>query len=203
MKIHIPTPLRSFTGGKETVTVAGTTVTEALQALVTAHPEMKNNLFSADGKLRSFVNLYLNDDDIRYLPSKEATAVHDADELTIIPSIAGGIDASDAGAASATTLPSRRFVAEMTIRPGAQAQAAEHGAAELQASTRMVQEGRFDSVDVWLDYSRAVVRLAAPDQAAAEAVLAQLPFAIHGVTENHLFEVHSIRGNSGPKGTQS
>ncbi len=90
MKIHIPTPLRSYTGGADTVTTHGTTVAGGLEELVTEHAAMRQHLFTAEGKLRSFVNLYLNDDDIRYLPAKEETAVSDADELTIIPSIAGG-----------------------------------------------------------------------------------------------------------------
>jgi molybdopterin/thiamine biosynthesis adenylyltransferase/rhodanese-related sulfurtransferase/molybdopterin converting factor small subunit len=90
MKIHIPTPLRAFTGQKETVEASGANVGAALETLVTVYPELRGNLFGADGKLRSFVNVYLNDDDIRYLPEKEATPVTDADELTIIPSIAGG-----------------------------------------------------------------------------------------------------------------
>ena len=54
------------------------------------YPELKQHLFTPEGKLRSFVNVYLNDDDIRYLRRKEETAVKDTDELTIIPSIAGG-----------------------------------------------------------------------------------------------------------------
>ena len=90
MKIHIPTPLRTYTGGQETVTVAGATVSGALAQLTTEFPELKPNLFTAEGKLRSFVNLYLNEDDIRYLPSKEDSPVQESDELTIIPSIAGG-----------------------------------------------------------------------------------------------------------------
>jgi molybdopterin converting factor small subunit len=90
MKIHIPTPLRTYTGGLETVGVAGATVSAALEQLVTEHQAMRQHLFTPEGKLRSFVNLYLNDDDIRYLPGKEETAVTDKDELTIIPSIAGG-----------------------------------------------------------------------------------------------------------------
>lgn len=90
MKIHIPTPLRSFTGGKETVEVSGTTVSGGLQRLTTDFPELKTNLFTTDGKLRSFVNVYLNEDDIRYLPAREDSAVKENDELTIIPSIAGG-----------------------------------------------------------------------------------------------------------------
>lgn len=96
MKIHIPTPLRAYTGGEQTVSVPGRTVGEALQELTTAFPELRQHLFTGEGKLRSFVNIYLNDDDIRYLPQKEATPVEESDELTIIPSIAGG--GLDAGA---------------------------------------------------------------------------------------------------------
>jgi molybdopterin converting factor small subunit len=94
MLIHIPTPLRAYTAQQESIPVTASTVSGALEALVTQYPELRNNLFAADGKLRSFVNLYLNEDDIRYLPSKEETAVKDSDELTIIPSIAGGSNAS-------------------------------------------------------------------------------------------------------------
>ena len=90
MTIHIPTPLRAYTGKQGSVVVSGTTVASNLEALVTDFPELRANLFGSDGKLRSFVNIYLNDDDIRYLPAKEETATTDADELTIIPSIAGG-----------------------------------------------------------------------------------------------------------------
>ena len=90
MKIHIPTPLRAYTGGLDTVSVNGGTVAAGLEHLVTEHPAMRQHLFTAEGKLRSFVNLYFNDDDIRYLPAKEETVAGDADELTIIPSIAGG-----------------------------------------------------------------------------------------------------------------
>jgi molybdopterin converting factor small subunit len=90
MKIHIPTPLRAYTGGLETVSISGTTVDAVFQQLTTNYPDLKQHLFTPDGKLRSFVNVYLNDDDIRYLDSKQETAVTDTDELTIIPSIAGG-----------------------------------------------------------------------------------------------------------------
>jgi molybdopterin converting factor small subunit len=93
MKIHIPTPLRSYTGGLETVSVPGTTVNGVFQQLTTKYPELKQHLFTAEGKLRSFVNVYLNDDDIRYLDGQQETAVNDNDELTIIPSIAGGKNA--------------------------------------------------------------------------------------------------------------
>jgi len=90
MKIHIPTPLRQYTGGQQTVTVGGASIGEALQGLTTNYPELRNHLYTGEGKLRSFVNIYLNDDDIRYLPEKDATKTGDSDELTIIPSIAGG-----------------------------------------------------------------------------------------------------------------
>ena len=88
--IHIPTPLRAYTDGQESVLVDAGTVTTALNDLTTKYPALKNNLFSADGKLRSFVNVYLNDDDIRYLGSKEDAPTSPNDEITIIPSIAGG-----------------------------------------------------------------------------------------------------------------
>ncbi len=90
MNIHIPTPLRTYTGGLETVTVDGATVHAVFQQLTADYPDLKQHLFTPEGKLRSFVNVYLNDDDIRYLDGKEATSVKDSDELTIIPSIAGG-----------------------------------------------------------------------------------------------------------------
>ncbi len=90
MEIHIPTPLRTYTGKQETVSVEGATVAEGLAALTAAHPAMQQHLFTAEGKLRSFVNVYLNDDDVRYLPAKEDSPVSPTDELTIIPSIAGG-----------------------------------------------------------------------------------------------------------------
>ena len=90
MKIHIPTPLRAYTEKQETVSVTAETVAGALEQLVQQHPAMRAHLFSAEGKLRSFVNVYLDDEDVRYLPEKENTAVTEASELTIIPSIAGG-----------------------------------------------------------------------------------------------------------------
>ena len=91
MKIHIPTPLRVYTGKQDTVSVEAKTVGEALSQLTAAHPDLKKHLYSEEGKLRSFVNIYLNDEDVRYLPGKETTAVTDADALSIIPSIAGGL----------------------------------------------------------------------------------------------------------------
>ena len=88
-KILIPTPLRQFADKKDAVEVSGATVGEALAALTAAHPEMKKNLFNDEGKLRSFVNVYVNDEDIRFL-EKDKTAVTAGDTISIIPSIAGG-----------------------------------------------------------------------------------------------------------------
>jgi molybdopterin converting factor small subunit len=90
MTIYIPTPLRPFVGGHDAIEVKAATITEALDGLTQAHPDLRKHLFTGDGKLRAFVNLYLNDEDVRYLPAKEQTAVSPSDTLTIIPSIAGG-----------------------------------------------------------------------------------------------------------------
>jgi molybdopterin converting factor small subunit len=88
-KIHIPTPLRQYVGKQSTVEVSGSTVGEALTALVEQHPELRRHLYTEDGRLRAFVNLYVNDEDIRYL-QKEATVVNAGDSISIVPSIAGG-----------------------------------------------------------------------------------------------------------------
>ena len=90
MTIFIPTPLRPFAGGRSAVDVQAATVTEALDRLMATHPDLRQHLFNGEGKLRAFVNLYLNDEDVRYLPGKEGTAVETGDTLSIIPSIAGG-----------------------------------------------------------------------------------------------------------------
>jgi molybdopterin converting factor small subunit len=90
MKIHIPSPLRVYSDKQDTVSVHAATVGEALEALTVKHPDLKKHLYSEEGKLRSFVNVYLNDEDIRYLPEKDATKVGEQDALSIIPSIAGG-----------------------------------------------------------------------------------------------------------------
>jgi molybdopterin converting factor small subunit len=88
-KVHIPTPLRQYAGKQATVEVKGATVGEALSGLVAQHPDLRRHLYTDDGKLRAFVNVYLNDEDVRYL-QKEATAVNDGDSISIVPSIAGG-----------------------------------------------------------------------------------------------------------------
>jgi len=90
MTIFIPTPLRVYVGGKDTVDVSASTIAEALDVLTQTHPELRKHLFSGEGKLRAFVNLYVNDEDVRYLPEKERTPITASDTLSIIPSIAGG-----------------------------------------------------------------------------------------------------------------
>ncbi len=88
-KIHIPTPLRQYVGKQTAVEVPGATVGEAMSALVERHPDLRKHLYTEEGKLRAFVNLYVNDEDIRYL-QKEATALKEGDNISIVPSIAGG-----------------------------------------------------------------------------------------------------------------
>src|SRR5580698_9290319 len=88
-KVLIPTPLRQYAGKHDSVELTGSTVGELLTALTTQHPDLRKQLFNDAGKLRSFVNVYLNDEDIRYL-EKDATPVKDGDTVSIVPSIAGG-----------------------------------------------------------------------------------------------------------------
>jgi len=88
-KIHIPTPLRQYVGKQTSVDVKAATVGEAMSALVAQHPDLRKHLYTDEGRLRAFVNLYVNDEDIRYL-QKEATALSDGDNISIVPSIAGG-----------------------------------------------------------------------------------------------------------------
>src|SRR5436309_15281654 len=88
-KILIPTPLRPYTDKQDTVDVSGSTVGELLADLTRKHSGLKAHLFNEQGKLRSFVNVYVNDEDIRYL-QKEETPVTAVDTVSIIPSVAGG-----------------------------------------------------------------------------------------------------------------
>jgi len=89
MKVLIPTPLRQYADKKDAVEVSATTVGEALSQLTQAHPDLKKHLYTEGGQLRAFVNVYLNDEDIRYL-AKDQTPVAPTDTLSIVPSIAGG-----------------------------------------------------------------------------------------------------------------
>ena len=85
---RIPTPLRPYVDGHSQVDVAGETVGAALTDLTTRFPDIRQHLFDGE-ELRSFVNIYLNQEDVRYLNGKETT-IADRDTLLIVPSIAGG-----------------------------------------------------------------------------------------------------------------
>ena len=89
MKVLIPTPLRQYTGKQASVDVTANTVGETLSGLTSQFPDLRKQLFTEEGKLRRFVNVYVNDDDIRYL-EYENTAVKDSDTISIVPSVAGG-----------------------------------------------------------------------------------------------------------------
>ncbi len=91
VKIIIPTPLRPYAGKRESVEFEARTVRDALDALTSQYADLRRHLFADDGRLRSFVNVYVNDEDIRYL-ERENTPVKEGDQITIVPSIAGGAD---------------------------------------------------------------------------------------------------------------
>lgn len=102
--ILIPTPLRPYVEKQESVEVVGTTVGEALANLITQYGDLRKHLYTEEGRLRSFVNVYLNDEDIRYL-QKEQTPIAPGDTLSIIPSVAGGSGAVAAPAVLPTLTP--------------------------------------------------------------------------------------------------
>lgn len=87
--IRIPTPLRSYTNGQAEIPVAGESVGAVLSDLTTQHPTLKQHLYTEAGELRAFVNIFLNDEDIRHI-NGATTPVKDNDRLMIVPSIAGG-----------------------------------------------------------------------------------------------------------------
>lgn len=95
--IRIPLPLRAYAGGQEEVEASGATVAEVLRDLTSRYPQLRRHLYDDHGRLRGFVNVFLNEEDVRDLEG-EATAVGPGDTLTILPSIAGGV-AADRGAA--------------------------------------------------------------------------------------------------------
>jgi sulfur-carrier protein adenylyltransferase/sulfurtransferase len=105
-RVLIPTPLRAYTGQKDAVEAEGGTVGEVLAALTTNYADLRRHLYAEDGKLRHFVNVYVNDDDIRYL-ERDATRLKPGDVISIVPSVAGGAPTQT------TTTPSER-TAELT-----------------------------------------------------------------------------------------
>ncbi len=90
MKIYLPTPLQSYAGGKDALEIQAGTVGGALDELTRTFPDLRKHLLTGEGQLRPFVNVYLNDEDIRHLPEKDATAVSANDTLSIIFLIVGG-----------------------------------------------------------------------------------------------------------------
>jgi molybdopterin converting factor small subunit len=93
VKVIIPTPLRTYAGKRDSAEFNASTVGDALGGLTNEFADLRKHLFTEDGKLRAFVNVYLNDEDIRYL-AKEHTPTKDGDTISIVPSIAGGSSAA-------------------------------------------------------------------------------------------------------------
>ena len=87
--LRVPTPLRPYTGGKSEIELQGTTVAEAMRHLIELYPTLKPHLYNGSGELRPFVNLFLNDENIKDLQGLETT-LGETDRLMLIPSIAGG-----------------------------------------------------------------------------------------------------------------
>ena len=92
ISVRIPTPLRKFTGGAESVTASGGTVAAVVNDVEGRHPGLKERICDDAGKVRRFVNLYVNGEDIRFLSSLD-TPVKEGDEISIVPAIAGGLEA--------------------------------------------------------------------------------------------------------------
>lgn len=89
VSVRIPTPLRKLTGGADEVAIEGTNVGELIENLEAAHPGLKERLCDENGEIRRFVNVYVNDEDVRFMDGR-ATALKDGDEVSIVPAIAGG-----------------------------------------------------------------------------------------------------------------
>ncbi len=89
IKVRIPTPLRPLTKGQGEVETKASSVVEMIETLNGAHPGIKDRLCDETGELRRFVNIYVNEEDIRFLNGKE-TSLKDGDEVSIVPAIAGG-----------------------------------------------------------------------------------------------------------------
>ena len=89
IKVRIPTPLRPLTKGQGEVATKASSVVEMIEALNSTHPGIKDRLCDETGELRRFVNIYVNEEDIRFLKGKD-TSLKDGDEVSIVPAIAGG-----------------------------------------------------------------------------------------------------------------
>jgi len=89
VQVRVPTPLRRFTDGADEVSVSGATIASVVEDLEQHHPGIRERICDEEGKVRRFVNIFINGDDIRFLSNLE-TAVKDGDEVSIVPAIAGG-----------------------------------------------------------------------------------------------------------------
>jgi len=90
VKVRIPTPLRKITNGNDEVNAEGTNITSLIDDLESNFPGLKERICDEEGKVRRFVNLYVNDEDIRFMNNME-TDLKDGDEVSIVPAIAGGL----------------------------------------------------------------------------------------------------------------
>ncbi len=90
VRVRVPTPLRKFTQGSDEVDASGDTVLAMLEDLEQNHPGIKERIMDDSGKVRRFVNVYVNGDDIRFLKNVD-TALKDGDNISIVPAIAGGV----------------------------------------------------------------------------------------------------------------
>lgn len=88
--VRIPTPLRKLTGGADEVSAEGATIAELIDHLEKTHPGLKERLCDESGEIRRFVNIYVNDEDVRFLDGRN-TSIKDGDEVSIVPAIAGGL----------------------------------------------------------------------------------------------------------------
>ena len=89
ISVRIPRPLRKYTAGEESVEVDGATVGDVLENLAESHPDLRERIFKDDGSVRRFVNVFANDEDIRFQDNLD-TEVDDGDSVSIVPAIAGG-----------------------------------------------------------------------------------------------------------------
>lgn len=90
VKVRVPTPLQKLTGDKSEVSAEGKNIKEVIDNMEANYPGIKERLYSEDGELRKFINIYINEEDIRFLQSDD-TEVNDNDVISIIPAIAGGM----------------------------------------------------------------------------------------------------------------
>jgi sulfur-carrier protein len=100
IEVRVPTILRSYTNGQKAVTGAGDSIADLLTDLDSSYPGIRGRLITADGSLHRFVNVYINDEDVRFLGALDAKLA-DGDTVTILPAVAGGGGPSDSPAPSA------------------------------------------------------------------------------------------------------